>query len=220
MSTISNKMPEKLKEKFEQVYWSIYLLNSTLTELQIISDYDYNEKELSIVNSYTFSLYKVTLQYCLIMEYTKLFEEEKEARKNKKQHISSLFKLNEALSKYEKSFELKFVENIEKLNVLKSSDFFTHIKDLRDKKFAHSDSHEKNVPFNVKGFRPKDFEDGFYHLTVIKEILDNCSSKFDFEYALEIPHSDNRTKNFISYHAKYKDYYLKNYLKATQEGLK
>lgn len=217
MSPISNKTPKNLKEKFDHVYWSICLFNSTLTELQIISDYDYSENELSIANSHTFSLYKVTLQYCLIMEYIKLFEIA--SKRNKEYHASSLFKLNEAILKHKESFRLKFIENDEKLTKLKSTTFFKHIKDLRDKKFAHSDSHEKNSPFNIKGFQTKDFEDAFFHLSVIKEVLVNCSSEFDFEYDLQIPNSDNRTENFIRYQAKYKDYYYKNYLKASQEGL-
>ncbi|RKS94743.1 hypothetical protein BC952_0367 [Flavobacterium limicola] len=216
MSPISNKIPKNLKEKFDHVYCSICLFNSALTELQIISDHDYSEKELSIVNSHTFSLYKVTLQYCLIMEYTKLFER---GRSNKEEHVSSLFRLNEAILKDDESFRLKFIENEENLTRLKSTVFFEHIKVLRDKKFAHSDSHEKNSPFNIKGFQTKDFEDAFFHLSIIKEVLINCSSEFDFEYDLQIPNSDNRTENFIRYQAKYKDYYFKDYLKARQEGL-
>ncbi len=218
MPTISNELPEELKKMFDHVFWSIYLLNSTLTELQIISDCNYNNNELSIANSHPFKLYKMTLQYCLIMEYVKLFEKES---KDKSEHISSLLRLNEEVLKHKKSFGLKFTENKEKLEKLKNSAFFCNIKKLRHKKIAHSQSHEINSPFDIKGFQPKDFEDGFHHLSIIKEVLTNCSSEFNFEYALQIPHSDKRTENFIRYHAKYKDYYYKNYLKATQEeGLK
>lgn len=211
MTAVSKNLPDKLKEKFDQVYWSIYLLNTTLTELQIITDYFYSKDELSIANSHTFNLYKMTLQYCIIMEYTKLLQGIDEKRKNS--HISSLFKLNQTVFDYTKSFESKFVANKEKLDKLKNSIFGKHIRDLRDKKFAHSDSHEVNSPFNIKGFQSKDFEEGFCHLSIMKEILIECSSEFNFEYSLQIPAVDKRTENFIRYHSKYKDYYFKNLLK-------
>ena len=213
-----DELDPKLKERFDHVYWSIYLYNSSLTELQIISDFTYSKRELQIVNSYTFNFYRVTLQYCFIMEYNKLLEK---GRADKDQNISSLFQLNHAIqSTCGNSFEKVCIGNENKLLTLKASDYFKKMRDLRDKKFAHADNHEINAPFKVKGFQTQDFEQGFDNLYRIKEILNNCTLVFDFEYDLRIPHRDNRTENFIRFHAEYQEYYFKNYLTARAERFK
>lgn len=99
-------LDQSLKERFEHVYWSINLYNSSLTELLIVSDYTYNDSELQIVNSHTFNFYRVTLQYSFIMEYNKLLEK---GNKDNKQNISSLQKLNEAIySSLGKSYDVYY----------------------------------------------------------------------------------------------------------------
>jgi len=202
-------LEQSVKERFEHVYWSIYLYNSSLTELLIISDYVYNESESEIVNSHTFNFYRVTLQYCFIMEYNKLLEK---GSNNKKQNISSLYKLNETIySSLGKSFSEKFLENELKLSNLKSSDFYEKLKKLRDKKFAHADYHDINIPYRIDGFNSEELKEGFLHLQTIKDILNNCTTVYDFEYSIRIPDNDNRTENFIRYQAEYKDFYYKNF---------
>jgi hypothetical protein len=210
-----DELPKYLKNRFDHVYWSIFLYNSSLTELQIVSDFTYNGSELKIVNSHTFDFYRVTLQYCFIMEYNKLLER---GRSDNEQNISSLYKLNQAVfSEQGKSYENKYLDNENSLTTIKDSDYFAKIRNLRDKKFAHADNHEMNTPFSVKGFKTDDFENGFSHLMIIKGILNNLTSMFDFEYDLQIPYRDNRTENFIRFHAEYQDYYFKNFMKARME---
>jgi hypothetical protein len=208
----------ELKERLEHVYWSIYLYNSSLTELQIISDFTYNEAELKIVNSHPFDFYRVTLQYCFVMEYNKLLEK---GRADNSQNISSLYKLDDCMvTTFGKAFQLSSSRNSVELSNLKASKFYGKMRDLRDKKFAHADNHEVNIPFKVKGFRTEDFHEGFKHLAVIKQILQSYTEVFGFEYDLPIPHRDNRTENFIRFHADYQEYYFKNYLAAKAETLK
>ncbi len=204
-----NLLDKSLKERFEQVYWSINLYNSSLTELLIISNYVYNDSELQIINSHTFDFYRVTLQYCFIMEYNKLLEK---GNNDKNQHISSLRKLNEAIySSVGKSYEANYLENEVKLSNLKSTYFHEKIKKLRDKKFAHADNHDINIPYKIMGLNSEELNEGFLHLQTIKEILDSSTTVYDFEYSILIPNNDNRTENFIRYHAEYKDHYYQNF---------
>jgi hypothetical protein len=202
-------LEQSLKERFEHINWSVYLYNSSLSELQIISDYVYNSSELQIVNSSTFNFYRVTLQYCFIMEYNKLLEK---GSKDNKQNISSLQKLNETIFSLKgNSFKNRFLENEEKLLNLKKSDFYEKLKKLRDKKFAHADHHDINVPYKINGFNSDELKEGFLHLQVIKEILINCTTIFDFECRIQIPNDDDRTENFIRDQAEYADYYFSNF---------
>jgi hypothetical protein len=191
------ELDPKLKKLFDHVYWSIYLYNSSLTELQIISDFEYNNEELQIVNSHTFNFYRVTLQYCFVMEYNKLLEI---GRKGNEQNISSMFKLNESIQTLNgKSFDKLFSDNKIKLSTLKTTEFYSKMRALRDKKFAHADNNQINVPFKIKGFKTDDFEEGFKQLFIIKEILNNCTSLFEFTYDIQIPHRDSQTENFIRF---------------------
>ncbi len=206
---------KSLRDRFDHVYWSIYLCNSSLTELHIISDIPYNKNELSVVNSHPFNFYRVTLQYCIIMEYNKLLEK---GRKDKDQNISSLFQLNEVIySTRGKSFETIHLDNERKLLNIKATDFYENVRKLRDKKFAHADNHEINIPFKIKGFQTKDFEEGFLHLQTIKEVLNNCTTIYGFEYDLQSLFNDNRTENFIRFQAKYQEYYFNNLMKVRSE---
>jgi len=198
-------MDKRIEERFNHVYWSIYLYNSSLNELQIISDLQYNQSELRIANSHTFNFYRITLQYCFIMEYNKLLEV---SRKNNNEKISSLFQLNKFINSIiGKEFESTYYDNEKKLLDIKQTEFYKKVRALRDKKFAHADNHELNIPFNILGFKSEDFINGFAHLQTIKELLLNCTSFYDFEFALDIPQRELRTKNFIQFQAKYHDFY-------------
>lgn len=203
-------IPKKLKSKFDNTYWSIHLFNNALSELKLLSEEVCSDSEVAIVKSRTMSFYRVTLQYCIVLEYTKLFENPSADRK--KEHNSSLFKLNKKIFKTSNSFEENYEVNLKKLNSITETEFFKTMKALRDKKFAHSDFDDNNLPFNFKSFSNEDFSRWFSHLEIVKEVLDDCSLFFNYQYSIRIPHHDNRTRNFIKNQAKYKDFYQKNHL--------
>ena len=205
------KINTKVKNRFDQVYWSVYLFNLSISELQIISNLDYNSTELKITNSHTFNFYRISLQYCIIMEYNKVLEEIK--RGNKDQHISSLFQLNETVyAENKESFLEQYSQNKDQINLIKKSPFYDKMKDLRDKKYAHADSRSINSPFDIKRFSDEDFCLAFEHLSQIKNILNRLTYQYNFEYDLNIPHRDKRTENLIKSHAQHKDFYYKNHL--------
>lgn len=209
MPSISTTLPAKNLKQFDHVYWSFFLLKTSILELQILSRNDFNKGEVSILNSHTMSFYKVTLQYCLIMEYSKLMEV---SMKTTKQGLSSLIKLNDLTLTFKDEFKPNYDLNIQKLFELKSSNFYNKIKTLRDKKFAHSDSHTINNPFSIKGLSFEELNTGLNQLIEIKRIIDSCSFVFDFEYSNNLSSVENRTKNFIVNQGKYKEYFFsKNY---------
>jgi hypothetical protein len=209
MPSTSKTIPTKNQKQFDHVYWSFLLLKTSILELQIFSRNDFNKSEISILNSHTMSFYKVTLQYCLIMEYSKLMEFSSSAQK---QGLSSLMKLNDLTLIYQDEFKPIYDLNIQKLNELKSSPFYIKIKRLRDKKFAHSDSNIINKAFNISALSLQELNMGLNQLLEIKKIIDSCSFIFDFEYSNNLSSVENRTENFILNQGKYKEYFFsKNY---------
>lgn len=210
-------MENHIKNRLEQIHWSIYLYNASLSELLILSDEIFTEDEIKIVNNHTFKLYRVTLQYCFIMEYCKLLEK---GNKKNDNNISSLNRLNEILlNQNTKNFQDLYEVNLSLIENIKNSDFYDKVKKLRDKKFGHSDNDKINKPFTIKGLCKEDFENGFKHLKMIKEILNSFGKIYGRTYNLEIPSEEKRTKNFIKFQTKYKKYYMKNYLSAEIDEL-
>lgn len=200
-------LDSEIKERLRHVYWSFYLCNQSLSELYTITFKSYNRSELKIINSSTFNFYKVTLQYSFIMEYCKLLEPKKKSKRQA--NISSLEQLNELLFRgYKKEFEKKYQENDSLFKKLMQSDFNRHIKKLRDKKFAHSDLNSINQPYKIKGLSENEIDKGFQNLKLIRDIIKNFTLVYDFEYEMQIPHRDNRTENFVKFHANYRDFYF------------
>jgi hypothetical protein len=149
------------------------------------------------------------------MEYCKLLEK---GSRNNEQNISSLNMLNEIfVEDNSKNFQELFNENLSLIDRIKSSTFYKKIRSLRDKKFGHADNDEINKPFKFEGFCTDDFENAFEHLRMIKVIFNNFGSVYGREYDLEIPSREDRTRNFIRFHAEYQSYYMKNYFKAKSE---
>jgi len=210
-------LPENIQERLNHSYWAVYLYNHSLNELHLISDVEYTPSQLKIVNSHTFDFYRITLHYCFVMEYNKLLEI---GRRDSQQNISSLIQLNDAVREnLGAPFQRSHAINHSSLASIRDSDFFTKMRDLRDKKFGHSDSHDINKPFSFRGFKTEDFKNGVNHLRIIKQVIDTCTSPFDLSLDIDIPNREDRTHNFIQFHAKYQDYYFNNYLEA-EFGLK
>ena len=158
-------MDKQIKNRLEQIHWSTYLYNTSLSELEILSDEIYIDDEIKIVNSHTFKFYRVTLQYCFIMEYCKLLEK---GEKRNEKHISSLNRLNEILlNDNAMNFQNSYEVNLSLIENIKKSEFYNKIKTLRDKKFGHADNDEINKPFNMKGLCKEDFMHSLKTFTVM-----------------------------------------------------
>jgi hypothetical protein len=151
------------------------------------------------------------------MEYCKLLEN---GSRNNEQNISSLNRLNEIfIEDSTKDFQKLFNQNLQFIDNIKGSDFYNKIKSLRNKKFGHADNDEINKPFKFEGFRTTDFDKAFEHLRMIKIIFNNFASSYGRVYDFEIPSREDRTKNFIKFHAEYQSYYMQNYFSARKDRL-
>jgi hypothetical protein len=209
---------EQIQNRLTHIHWSTYLYNTSISELHVISDEVYSKNEIKIVNSHTFNFYRVTLQYCFIMEYNKLLEK---GNRGNDQNISSLNRLNDILLEVNPiTFMTHYKENSDLIQNIKDSDFYLKIRTLRDKKFGHADNDEINKPFKFESFVSRDFDNAFRHLRMIKTIFNSFASIYNRQYDLEIPSREDRTRNFIKFHADYQTYYMKNYMDASADRRK
>ncbi len=146
------------------------------------------------------------------MEYTKLLET---GQKNSEENISSLTQLNNNILEYlGESFAVSHSKNKASISTIRKSDFCSKIRNLRNKTYGHSDNHEFNKPFSFRGFKTEDFQNGNQQLQIVKQVIDRCTEPFDLSLDIDIPNREDRTYNFIKFHAKYQDYYFKNFLEA------
>lgn len=207
-------MEEKVEKLISYVQSSLYFCNEAFNEIWHITQTPNSKEEYDIVSGHPFGFYGVALQYCFIMEYTKLLHPNS---KNENENVASIPRLNKcAMDLLRHTFRLKYDENKRLLKCLQTSELYLRLKDMRNKKFGHSDSDEINNPWKVEGFTGKQIEEIKNHINVLLKVFNNILEVVkDSSFAL---HNDTRTANFIRFHAKYKQYYYKNYIKALEEG--
>jgi hypothetical protein len=195
---------------------SFHLCNLAFSEIWYLTQTPTTNDEYEIATRHPFDLYSVSLQYFFIMEYTKLMEVDKG---DFKKYISSVSKLNNKIRGFiGENFEINFQNNKLSLNNIEKTSLCIKLKDLRNKKFAHSDDDSINDPFSIKGLSGSELLECKNHLTIIYEIINKCLSVFEYMWLEQIPSIDNRTENFIKFSAVFKKYYFDNYIKAYNEG--
>lgn len=209
-------MDEVLKILANQIKPTFNICNEAISEIWYLTQTPSTKEEKDIVLGHTLHFYGAILQYCFIMEYTKLLERND---KSDTKNIASVDKLNSKLNQaYGESFGEKYEENNQILTEITHSELYFKIRDLRDKKFGHADNNLINDPLSIKGFTEQEMSEIFYHLNLILKIINNCIGIFGESYIARIPHYDDRTANFIRYHAVYKRFYLDNLREATAKG--
>ena len=208
-------MKEKINKLTSHALSSLYLCNKAFNEIWNITQAPSTSEELKLVSSPPFNFYSVALQYCFIMEYSKLLDTN---LSHEDKNVASLFKLNNSANEFlGEEFKIKYIENKKLLNELNKSDLGAKLKKLRDKKFGHADNDESiNIPLKIEGFSSDQITEIKNHLRVLLRIVNNilvyvAKSSFGLN-------DDNRTANFIRHHAKYKQYYYDNYKRAMEEG--
>jgi hypothetical protein len=207
-------MEDKIEQLISHAQSSLYFANEAFNEIWHITQTPNTKDEYDIVAGHPFSFYGITLQYCFIMEYNKLLD----ANTSKEnENVASLMRLNKKTKEIlGDAFELKFFENIKLMKEITSSDLYKRLKKLRNKKFGHSDSDEINNPWKIEGFTGRQIEEMRNQIEMLLEVFNNIFGAIsDASFRL---HNDDRTANFIRFHAKYKAYYYRNFLKAMEEG--
>jgi len=170
-----------------------------------------SDKEYGFVSGNPFWFYGVSLQYCIMMEYAKFLET---ITKEGNENAAFLFKLNKAALKG--NFDLKYNESKKIVKALWKPELYPLLKDLRNKKFTHSDNHPINNPLNIQRFiadKIIGIENQFSELfKVFNSVLSNVkNTSFELD-------NDTNTANFIKYHAVLKKNYLDNFFEANNNG--
>jgi hypothetical protein len=209
-------MDEVLKIITNQIKPTFNICNEAISEIWYLTQTPSTKEEKDIALNHTLHFYGAVLQYCFIMEYTKLLEKND---KSNKTNIASIDKLNTKLSQANGStFENKYEENNQILIEIVNSALYIKIRELRDKKFVHADNSSINDPLRIKGFTGEEMNEIFYHLNLILKVINNCIGVFGESYMPRIPHYDDRTANFVRYHAVYKKFYHDNLSEANIKG--
>jgi hypothetical protein len=207
-------MKEKMNQLINYVQSSLYFLNEAYNEIWHITQTPNTKEEYNIVSGHPFSFYGITLNYCYVMEYCKLLDT---TSSNDDENVASLYKLNKATFDFlGDGFKPIYKENKRLLNDICKSPLGIMLKDLRNKKFGHSDNHTINKPWKIEGFTGDQIIEMGNHVKLFLGVANKCFAAIsDMNFGL---HNDDRTANFIRFHAKYKEYYFKHYMKAMEEG--
>jgi len=207
-------MKDKIEQLISYAQSSLYFANEAFNEIWHITQTANTKEEYDIVAGHPFGFYSIMLQYCFIMEYTKLLDTN---ASNENKNVASLLKLNESTKDFPGGvFELKYLENKRLLNDITNSDLYKRLKKLRNKKFGHADNDKINDPWKIEGFAGVQIEEMRTQIGVLLKVLNNVlGAVSDANFGL---HDDDSTANFIRFQAKYKKYYFKNYMKAMEEG--
>lgn len=207
-------MRGKIEQLISYAQSSLYFSNEAFNEIWHITQTPNSTEEYDIVAGHPFGFYSITLQYCFIMEYTKLLDTN---TSNENENVASLLKLNKSTRNFlGDTFELKYLENKKSLNDITNSDLYKRLRKLRNKKFGHADSDEINNPWKVEGFTGLQIEEMRSHIKALLNVFNNILGAVSgANFGLQ---DENQTANFIRFHAKYKQYYFKNYTKAMEEG--
>jgi hypothetical protein len=67
-------MKEKIEQLISYAQSSLYFANEAFNEIWCITQTPNSDDEYKIVSGPPFSFYGITLQYCFVMEYTKLLD--------------------------------------------------------------------------------------------------------------------------------------------------
>jgi hypothetical protein len=206
-------MKDKINQLVSYAQSSLYLCNEAFNELWHITQTPVTKEEHDIAAGHPFRFYEVVLQYCFVVEYTKLLD----ARTSGPNENASLFKLNvTALDFLGDKFNFEYLKNEKALNEINKSELFYRFKKLKDKKFGLSEGHEINNPPGMKDLTGEQMEETKLQIEILLKVFNVILGKVnDTRFWL---YNDDRTGNFIRYHARYKQYYFKNLRMATSEG--
>lgn len=220
IKNIDNMDSENINLQMAQM--SLILVSRALNELLVVNEQKQSAKEGKLMNLSPFSFYRVSLQYIIIMEFTKLLEPDTKDNSKKwetteNKNAASLSKLSRII--YESKMNIfldHHNENKKTLSEIRNTKFYKDLKYERDKKFSHSDKDYNGKTYGIKTFSEKDINESFNYLEKLKNIYKICSNAYNVPELIYI--KDNGTRVFIDYHILYKEFYNNNLKKAISEG--
>lgn len=217
---------EKEEKFIGIVQMSFHLLSIALEELLILNEEKRDPNEIHLMNLPPFKFYRISLQYMIIMELTKLLEKDTKDKKSFKSgttwenyentNSASLAKNSRLIYELKgHNFDNEHLENKVQLEKIWNSAFYEKLKNDRDKKFGHSDADYQGDVYSIKTYSESEIKEAKAILNQIQGILKRCTGAFkDYQF---VSPQDNRTRNFIDYHIVYQEFYDKNLMKAVSE---
>lgn len=197
----------------DHVQMTLHLMFVSLTELRILNRSRTSKEELKLLNSHLFKLYATSMQYIFTMELCKLLES---TSKRKDENVASLVKLNEyLLAEVGQDFQQRYEENRQILNALRKSEIHELIRNNRNWRFAHFDGNQTE-PYRISSFSDDILNWATSAVEEIKKVVDNCNSVNAIQFIFT--HEDDRTENFVKYHADYQAFFFQNHKLAVEQG--
>jgi len=201
---------------FKHVLSSLLICSQAIHELRTLSQ----KYDLEIVNATIrqnpFRFYRGSLSSMITLEYYKLFnpDERGAALSNVIKLWRIAFEKHKELTAYKNNADIIKLENIQHWESLKA------IRRLRNKKVAHSDKDDLNIPCNIRVFNEDEIETISKDLDTAINVFNIISKLGDFTI-VEFPHQSrgsNQTKNFIQYTAIARAFHDKNTDLAYKQG--
>ena len=194
----------ELKDRLEFVLGTFINCNSAYTELLQIITCNNSATEVSISKGHTFRSYYYALQYTIVLEYCKLTE--KYNSKYRLNNVGSLEGLMLNLPGWPESTENPDL-NTRYLEI-KGSLLSKTFRDLRDWKYAHIDGNGMVSAHKLESFTFTQIEALEDNLRSILNLLQDLVSIISpgSRWLAQVPNIEDRTQNFITFHAEYQDY--------------
>ncbi|QQL50597.1 MULTISPECIES: hypothetical protein [Mucilaginibacter] len=204
MSQYEGVSDEELPDNFGYTHRSLFFLSVALGEILIISKPHRKKEELDFLNNFIFKKYNVSLLYTFTMEYCKLLESNKG-----NSNYAGLHKLNRKVAYLKgKSYQKDFESNGERIDKLINSDFYKHLRMLRDKTFAHTDKSKTGNNFNIHAFTDEQLITAKSHFNEMNSIHSVCAKYFKVEFIISL--DDDSSDLFVARQGKYLKHYKEN----------
>jgi hypothetical protein len=196
---------------------SLVLANRSLTEMSFFHSVN-SVEELNLLKGPPFDFYYTSLQYMFILEISKLIEKPPKQKSHLGNHSGIEKASLEILTSKDEKYQPIHDQIVIEIDLLRNSSLFKHIKKLRDKKFAHSDSDSEHAPLSIPRFGPSMVDELLILLKELYRIWGKVTFELGYDFDSKVPHWEQRTRNFIKYHAVYKKHYHDNLSRAINEG--
>jgi hypothetical protein len=192
---------------------SVIISGKAINELyNLLGNYANNPDVYEIINNNTFTLFRVSLNYMITNEFSKLFD--KGETKNSPK-LSSICVLIDSLQKRYKVID----------SILFDEKIIYDVKEYRDKTYAHSDKHELNKPLSVSVYSRDQLIRMNNNLLKVNFLLNKLSQNNNDNifgepktYNLLRSFDVNTTVNFVKFSAIARKYYNDNSIDAMNKG--
>lgn len=199
----------KAENNITHIHWSLTQLNIGIRELETLYRGRTDEHELELLNHRMFKIFHLTLKNLVIIEYCKLLEvsrlldgEGNETTEN----IASVFKFYKLTMLNKDGAEKSLSSDLKKLKELVKTPFYIMMKDLRNKKHAHSDNHIISTPNIVPAFSDEDMKILNEHFILLNSLFHSCADKYaKVHYDTESYQSE--IEDYINRYAKHSKFY-------------